>query len=274
MPTDHHLKGIPMNIGELKRFAPGAKQSILAGLAKDWDDLAAAGINTPLRICHFMSQIAHESAGLRTPMEYASGVAYEGRKDLGNTQKGDGVRFKGHGLIQTTGRANHRAFTDWAKGRYGICPDFEKEPEKLAAMPWALRSAIWYWTTRDLNRFADKNDIRAITRKINGGYNGLADRRAWFRKAVAIWGEGEVAEIGGKGAASSNTGRAALLGGGLSVAGLGSQAYEVAQLVDSGRSISDAFGIPLITLVLFFAVLGLLVYIFRDRLFISKFEGL
>lgn len=263
-----------MKIEELKRFAPGAKASILAGIAEDWADLDGADINTPLRVCHFMSQIAHESAGLQTMMEYASGKAYEGRADLGNTQKGDGVRFKGHGLIQTTGRANHRAFTEWAKGRYANCPDFEKQPEKLATMPWALRSAIWYWTSRNLNQLADKNDIRAITRKINGGYNGLADRRAWFRKAVAVWGEGEVSEIGGKAAASSNTGKAAILGGGLSLAGLGSQAYEVSSLIDSGRSISDAFGIPLITLVLFVAVLGLLIYIFRDRLFISKWEGL
>ncbi|WP_018516498.1 glycoside hydrolase family 19 protein [Rhizobium leguminosarum] len=263
-----------MNIDDLKRFAPGGKPVILAGLSAGSDDLHAAGIDTPLRICHFMAQIAHESDGFHTMTEYASGAAYEGRDDLGNSEPGDGRKFKGHGLIQTTGRTNHREFTAWATSHYPGCPDFEKTPEQLAQMPWALRSAIWYWTERGLNRCADKNDIRAITRRINGGYNGLADRRAWFRKAVAIWGEGGVSEIGGKGVASSNTGRAALLGGGVSIAGLGSQAYEVSNLVNSGRDISDAIGIPLITLVLFVAVLGLLVYIFWDRLFLSKWEGL
>jgi predicted chitinase len=263
-----------MNIDELKRFAPGGKPVILAGLSAGADDLYEAGIDTPLRICHFMAQIAHESDGFQTMTEYASGQAYEGRGDLGNSKPGDGRKFKGHGLIQTTGRANHRAFTVWAESHYPGCPDFEKTPEQLAQMPWALRSAIWYWTKHGLNRYADKNDIRSITKRINGGYNGLADRRAWFRKAVVIWGEGEVSEIGAKGAAASNTGRAALLGGGVSIAGLGSQAYEVSNLVNSGRDISDAIGIPLITLVLFVAVLGLLVYIFRDRLFLSRWEGL
>ena len=102
---------------------------------------------------------------------------------------------------------------------------------------------------------------------MNGGYNGLADRRAAFRKAVDIWGSEQVSEIGAKGPATSNIGRASL-------AGIGSQAYEVSSLVSSGRDISDAFGVPLITLVHFVAVLGLLVYIFRDRIFISRFEGL
>ncbi|OCJ04450.1 hypothetical protein A6U87_16595 [Rhizobium sp. AC44/96] len=263
-----------MNIDELKRFAPGGKPTIIAALSDANDDLNAAGINTPARICHFMAQIAHESGGFHTMSEYASGKAYEGRTDLGNTQPGDGIKFKGHGLIQTTGRANHRAFTDWGKTRYPGCPDFEKVPDQLAQMPWALRSAIWYWTEHGLNAWADKNDIRTITKKINGGYNGLADRRAWFRKAVSIWGDGQVSEIGGKGVASSKTGKAALFGGGPSLAGIGSQAYEASQLVDSGKSISDNLGIPITTLVLFVAVLGLLVYIFKDRLFMSKWEGL
>ncbi|PKA43795.1 hypothetical protein CWR43_09205 [Rhizobium sullae] len=81
-----------MNIEDLKRFAPGGKPAILAALSVAGDDLNAAGINTPLRLCHFMRQIAHESDGFQTMMEYASGAAYEGRKDLGNIQNGDGKK--------------------------------------------------------------------------------------------------------------------------------------------------------------------------------------
>jgi hypothetical protein len=98
-------------------------------------------------------------------------------------------------------------------------------------------AAMWYWDQAGCNRHADKNDIRAVTKAVNGGYNGLADRRAAFRKAVDIWGSEQVSEIGAKGPATSNIGRASL-------AGIGSQAYEVSSLVSSGRDISDAFGVP------------------------------
>ena len=83
-----------------------------------------------------------------------------------------------------------------------------------------------------------------------------------------------MAEIGGKGPVASNIGRASLLGGGLTLAGAGSQAYEIAQVVESGRSVSEAFGVPLITLALFLAVLGLLAFIYHDRLFQARWEGL
>lgn len=286
-----------MDISEIKRFAPGARRDIVAGLMEAWDDAIAAGITTPLRICHFMAQIYVESKGLTDvdedlnytakrlmqvwPKRFPSIAAaqpyannpkalankvYGGR--MGNTGPNDGWLYRGKGPKQITGKDNHRNC-----GRaLGI--DLVKNPDKLLDPEIGARAAIWFWRSNNCNRFADANDIRGLTRAINGGYNGLADRRAAFRRAVAIWGEDEVSDIGAKGAASSNTGKAALFGGGLSLAGLGSQAYEVANVVDSGRSISDAIGIPLITIALFLVVLGLLIYIFRDRLFISKFEGL
>ncbi len=140
----------------------------------------AFGINTPLRVAHFWAQIGHESA-LRYNKEIwgptAAQKRYEGRADLGNTQPGDGKRFMGHGMIQVTGRFNHRAFTVWARKRYPLCPDFEANPEKLAEFPWALLSAIWYWDSRNLNALADKDDVLAITKKVNGGTNGLEDRK-------------------------------------------------------------------------------------------------
>jgi putative chitinase len=145
-------------------------------------DLAGAG--TPLRIAYFLAQVGHESDGFATLEEYASGAAYEGRvEDLGNSQTGDGKRFKGRGLIQCTGRKNYRACTDWMRSRKSGAPDFEAQPELMGAFPWAAYSAAWYWITHDLNRFADADDLAGATRAINGGLNGLADRRAYLVRA-------------------------------------------------------------------------------------------
>lgn len=128
-------------------------------------------IETGLRLAHFMGQCAHESGGFRYMEEIASGQAYEGRADLGNTQPGDGRRYKGRGPIQLTGRANYRAF-----GReVGI--DFEAHPEIVAFPSIGLMAAVRYWNSRGLNALADADDLVGITRKINGGQNGLDDRR-------------------------------------------------------------------------------------------------
>lgn len=128
-------------------------------------------LDTGLRLAHFMGQCAHESGGFRYMEEIASGQAYEGRADLGNTQPGDGRRYKGRGPIQLTGRANYRAF-----GReVGI--DFEAHPEIVAFPSIGLMAAVRYWNSRDLNAKADADDLLGITRAINGGTNGLDDRR-------------------------------------------------------------------------------------------------
>lgn len=145
-------------------------------------DLAGAG--TPLRVAYFLAQVGHESDGFATLGEYASGAAYEGRvEDLGNSQTGDGKRFKGRGLIQCTGRKNYRACAAWMKRSDLGAPDFEAQPDLMAAFPWAAYSAAWYWITHDLNRFADADDLAGATRAINGGLNGLADRRAYLVRA-------------------------------------------------------------------------------------------
>lgn len=125
-----------------------------------------------LRLAHFMAQLAHESGSFRYMEEIASGAAYEGRKDLGNTAKGDGVRFKGRGPIQLTGRANYRTFGR----RIGI--DLERHPELAAIPSIGLHTALEYWGVVGLNAHADRDDLEGITRRINGGTNGLADRKA------------------------------------------------------------------------------------------------
>lgn len=137
-------------------------------------------LDTGLRLAHFMGQCGHESGGFRYMEEIASGAAYEGRKDLGNTQPNDGRRYKGRGPIQLTGRANYRAF-----GReVGI--DFEAHPEIVAFPSIGLMAACRYWSDRGLNTLADADDLLSITRRINGGTNGLDDRRALTLKAKEI----------------------------------------------------------------------------------------
>jgi len=141
--------------------------------------MRAANCINPLRAAHFLGQIGHESAGLRYMEEIASGAAYEGRADLGNTQPGDGRRFKGRGPIQLTGRANYRAFTRWARGAGHTSHDFEANPHLLSQPKWGFLAASYYWTVArpNLNAQADRDDLEAVTRSINGGLNGLADRR-------------------------------------------------------------------------------------------------
>lgn len=140
---------------------------------------------TPQRLAAFLAQISHESGALRYVRELADGSAYEGRKDLGNTQPGDGTRYRGRGLIQTTGRFNYRA-TATALQAFDA-PDFEDFPEALEEPRWAAWSAAWYWHSRSLNDLADAGDFEAITRRINGGLNGQADRLArWERAKSAL----------------------------------------------------------------------------------------
>lgn len=140
-------------------------------------------IAKPLRMAHFVAQIAHETASFRYAEEIADGSAYEGRVDLGNTQVGDGQRFKGRGLIQLTGRAN---YAEYSKDS-GV--DYLSRPAKVATDPFvAVDVACWYWNRRKLNRFADKDDVKEVTRRINGGYNGLDDRIEYLVRAKAVLG--------------------------------------------------------------------------------------
>ncbi|MCA1748522.1 MAG: peptidoglycan-binding protein [Parasphingopyxis sp.] len=146
-------------------------------------------IDTPLRIAHFIAQIAHESDGFCTTQEYASGAAYEGRSDLGNNQPGDGKRFKGRGLLQLTGRANYRR----VGGIIGI--DLEKDPERAADPATSLVIACEYWKNwrnRGINPLCDRDDLIAVTKAVNGGLRGLDDRRHYLGRAKTA-----IARIGG-----------------------------------------------------------------------------
>lgn len=164
-----------------KVVGKSASQRIIDGVISSIQEHAPEfGLDRPERVVHFLAQIAHESAHFRTTIEYATGAAYEGRKDLGNVFKGDGRKFKGRGLIQLTGRSNTKTFTKWMRARDPSCPDFEANPEKLAEFPWAFLASVYYWSSRNLNRYADTNNIELISRRINGGLNGYADRVRYY----------------------------------------------------------------------------------------------
>lgn len=156
------------------------------------------GLLQPHRLAQFLAQLMHESGGFRYDREIWGPTPaqrrYEGRKDLGNVQKGDGSRFRGRGPIQVTGRNNYRAFTKWAKKIDAAAPNFENAPDKITADPWEGLSPMWYWAEgnpegKSLNRLADRGDIENITRKINGGLNGYDDRLRYYdRVALALLG--------------------------------------------------------------------------------------
>src|SRR5919205_2169524 len=166
---------VPVKAAELKRLCPTARDGVLDGLARAAGPiLAKYDINTSLRLQHFMAQIAHESAGFRYLREVwgptPAQTRYEGRKDLGNTQPGDGFRFRGRGFLQVTGRANYRR----VGAAMGL--DLEAHPEKLEEPAVALESACIYWRDHRLNALADKDDLRAITLRVNGGLDGYDNR--------------------------------------------------------------------------------------------------
>ena len=135
----------------------------------------------------FLAQVMHETGGFMWLEELASGQAYEGRKDLGNTESGDGRKFKGRGLIMITGRANYTS----AGADLGL--DLVNNPERAAEPATAARVAAWFWTKKGLNSLADEGKFDSITRKINGGLNGKADRDKLFARAKLVLGAQGVA---------------------------------------------------------------------------------
>lgn len=146
--------------------------------------MAEFDINTPARQAAFLAQIGHESGGLHWLVEiWGPSIAqahYEGRADLGNTQPGDGFRFKGRGLLQTTGRANYQRTGD------ALGVDLLADPTLLATPELAARSAGWYWREHGLNALADAGNFMLVTRRINGGTNGLEERTALFDVAKTV----------------------------------------------------------------------------------------
>lgn len=132
------------------------------------------GIDTPARQAAFLAQIGHESGGLHWLVELWGPTdaqrRYEMRYDLGNTNPGDGLRFRGRGLIQLTGRANY------VKASEALDVDLIAEPQRLGEPELAARSAAWFWSTHGCNELADSGDFEKLTRRVNGGLNGYPER--------------------------------------------------------------------------------------------------
>lgn len=190
-----------LTLGQLKEATCAKSAYALKFLPYVIETCDRFSINNPSRILNFLAQVGHESGGLFYTEELASGSAYEGRKDLGNTQKGDGVRFKGRGLIQITGRANYKAVS------LALGTDFITNPTFLGGknvtkcnevqLKNAVESAGWFWNSKNLNAMADQMDItknidtgnnlvvfKKITKTINGGYNGLPDRLNRYKSGL------------------------------------------------------------------------------------------
>lgn len=146
------------------------------------------GITSRLRLSHFLAQAAHETTGFRHLQELGSGKdanrdgyddylqKYDFRKDLGNNGVGMGPKYRGRGIFQLTGLFNYTLFG----GRIGI--NLAKYPERAAEPEVSVTLACLFWSDRKLNALADKDDVTGVTRKINGGTNGIADRRQYLAR--------------------------------------------------------------------------------------------
>jgi predicted chitinase len=171
MVTDDELRQIMPNCPAAKRadYLPFIQQA-----------MAEFEITSYLREAAFLAQLAHESAELRYMEEIASGAAYEGRQDLGNTRPGDGKRYKGRGPIQLTGRANYTKYG----GLLGL--DLVNDPLVAATKEVGFRIAGQFWKLNGLNELADQQKFKSITKRINGGYNGLDDRIKYYERAKKV----------------------------------------------------------------------------------------
>lgn len=144
-----------------------------------------AELSTRLRMASFLAQVGHESASFQYVRELGNPSylsKYEWRKDLGNIQPGDGVKFCGRGLIQITGRFNYAECSQALFGddRLLKTPDLLEQPE------WAAKSAAWFWKKNGLNKLADADRFTDLSKRINGGTNGLEDRKARYKLALSV----------------------------------------------------------------------------------------
>lgn len=171
----------PVTVAELREIVPELSQAKAEEMVGPLNEaMREGGMNTPARQAAFLSQIAVESDRFNTYEEYADGSQYEGRTDLGNTEPGDGTKYKGRGVIQITGRYNYTQMSE------DLGVDFVNHPELAATPDYAFKSAVWYWNNHDGNAVADGGNITDITRMVNGGTNNLAERTEYYNRGLQV----------------------------------------------------------------------------------------
>lgn len=174
-----------LTLNKMKGIMPRANDALLDRYYDLFvDTMPDYEIDKPLRIAHFLAQAGVECGDLRWMEELDSGEYLNGNDDLGNTEAGDGPRFKGRGLLQLTGRLNYTAYGDYCDRDFltGTNSTLIATDANLA-----VDSACWYWTTlKNVNPLADADNVHAVTHKVNGGYNDLDERKAHLRRAKCL----------------------------------------------------------------------------------------
>lgn len=174
----------PKTYTALMRVAAGGMAPLALQLAPFLATrLPAFAIDTPRRVFHFLAQGCKETDHFKTLKEYGGPTyfkRYDGRADLGNNQPGDGARFPGRGLLQTTGRANYTALA----AATGL--DCVNHPELLEDPEHAVEAAVRFWDFKGLNAIADSDNLQRVTRRVNGGLNGLAERQAAYDRLKVL----------------------------------------------------------------------------------------
>jgi putative chitinase len=256
---------------DLCALAPRGPKPTLKALAQAAPDVFAKyEINTALREAHFWAQAAHETGGFKYTHEIWGPTdvqkRYEGRKDLGNIEPGDGFKFRGRGIFQLTGRANYKKYGE----ALGI--DLINNPDKAAEPETALLIACEYWSSRKINACADKDDVVAVTKKINGGTNGIADRRAHLLIAKKMWAdnyENDMVPVPPKverTMVESKQGNSALAVGALG--GLGAAKEVAAQVQDASDAFEQIMGLmknPNFLMMLVIIGLGAAIWFWRKQ---------
>ncbi len=211
--------GLIITIDQILHLAPNVRSSYREAFQNGQDIFDNSGISTTgLRVAHFMAQILHESGGLTIqfenlnysaerlpkvwpsrfqpqgqldPLEYAhnpqklANEVYGGR--MGNVAQNDGFTYRGRGLLQLTGKESYDEATKIIRNDFPNAPDFVESPDEVISARWCLQVAVSEWVAKGCNAFADQDNIRAITRAVNGGLIGLAERTEWARRTKAVW---------------------------------------------------------------------------------------
>ena len=210
---------VQLTLAQIETLAPNARSSYRDAFASGQEVLDRFGIsNTPLRLAHFMAQILHECGALtiqfenlnysaerlpkvwplrfkpKGPLDPAAfahnpeklaNEVYGGR--MGNTKPGDGFKFRGRGLLQLTGKDSYVEATTILRRSFAQAPDFTTDPDSVISAEWCLKVAAAEWSSKNCNEAADQDAINMITKRINGGLIGLADRIEWARRTKSVW---------------------------------------------------------------------------------------